>query len=81
MQGKLLEHLIKRSGIAEQGTLLILHNLVRNVQTYAAKANWPVLTLAGRLHCSKNSFIKSNKSKSAPTGPSQRVSMVSGSNN
>lgn len=57
---------LKRSGIAEQDALLIVHNLV---QTYATKANWPVLTLVGRLDCSKNSFIKSNKKQIRPYGP------------
>jgi hypothetical protein len=29
---------LKRSSIAEQDVLLIVHNLTRNVQTYAVKA-------------------------------------------
>jgi hypothetical protein len=39
---------LKRSSIAEQDALLIVHSLARNVQTYVAKANWLVLTLVGR---------------------------------
>jgi hypothetical protein len=71
----------QRSGIEEQDAHRIAHNLARSAQTYAAKVNWPVLTIVGRLNCSKNSFVEANKSKSVPTGPSQHISMVSGSNN